>query len=68
MKAKSTSERNVYLDVQIQTQIMQVENFLKLCEHAAKKDDGKVDGSEAKLINSITKESEKYIKSLKKLL
>ena len=47
MKSKEPSERNVFLDLQIQNQIMQVDNFIKLCEHAAKKDDGKVIPSKA---------------------
>ena len=68
MKAKDPSERNVFLDLQMQNQIMQVDNFMKLCEHAAKKDDGKVDPGESKLLKAIAKESEKYIKELKKLL
>ena len=68
MKAKGSYERNVFLDLQIQNQIMQVENFMKMCEHAAKKDDDKIDQHELKLLKTITKESDKYIKELKKLL
>ncbi len=68
MKAKDPSERNVFLDMQIQNQIMQVENFMKMCEHAAKKDDGKIDQHETKLLKTLAKESDKYIKELKKLL
>ena len=68
MKSKDPSERNVFLDLQIQNQIMQVDNFMKLCEHAAKKDDGKIDPGESKLLKAIAKESEKYIKELKKML
>lgn len=68
MKKKEETKRNVYLDVQIQNQIMEVENFVKLCEHAAKKDDGQIDGAEAKMLKSLDKNSKKFIKSMKKLM
>ena len=68
MKKKEAPERNVYLDVQIQCQIMEVKNFIKLCESAAKKDDGDIDEFEAKILKSVGKASNKYLSTLNKLL
>ncbi len=68
MKKKEEPKRNVYLDVQIQNQIMEVENFMKLCEHAAQKDDGRIDENESKILKSMEKNSNRFIKSMKKLL
>lgn len=67
-KKKEEPKRNVYLDVQIQNQIMEVENFMKLCEHAAKKDDGQIDESETRILKALDKDAKRFIKSMKRLM
>ena len=61
-------KRNPYLDLQIMNQIMATENFVKICNTAAMKDDGAIDANEAKMLKAIEKHSESYIKALKKLI
>ena len=61
-------KRNPYLDVQIMNEIMETENFVKLCNAAAKKDDGAIDVNEAKMLKAIKKRSQSYIKALRKLI
>ena len=61
-------KRNPYLDVQVMNEIMTTENFVKLCNAAAKKDDGTIDADEAKMLKAIKKRSQRYIKALKKLI
>ena len=54
--------------MQVMNAIMTTENFVKLCNAAAKKDDGEIDANEAKMLKTIEKRSQSYIKSLRKLM
>ncbi len=57
-----------YLKLEIQNEILRTQNFVKICETAALKDDNQIDEAEKKLIKKIDKATSKYIKDLKKAL
>lgn len=59
---------NTYLQAQIINQIQMVENFKSSCRIATLKDDGITSKKEQKLLDKITKESDAYIKGLRKLV
>lgn len=59
---------NSYLQTQIINQIQMVENFKSTCKIASLKDDGITSKEEQKLLDKIAKESDSYIKGLKKLI
>lgn len=59
---------NTYLQTQIINQIQMVENFKSTCKIASLKDDGITSKEEQKLLDKIAKESDSYIKGLKKLI
>jgi len=62
------SVNNTYLETQIVNQITMVENFKSTCKIASTKDDGVTSKEEKKILDKIDKESDKYIKKLKKIL
>ena len=57
-----------FLNVQIMNQIMSIDNFIALCESAAKNDDGVIDEMESDIIKKVTKVSNKYKSELEKIL
>lgn len=59
---------NTFLQSQILNQIHMVESFKANCKIASMKDDGKTSKEEQKILDKINKESDAYIKSLKKLI
>ena len=59
---------NTFIQIQCRNMISSVEVFLKSCEMAAEKDDGKISADERKTLNAIRKASETYIKDLQRLL
>lgn len=60
--------QNLLLISQIKTMILNLNNFLKGCEIAAIKDDGKVSKEEQRQLDQIRKATDKYIKELNKIL
>ena len=56
---------NPYMRVQIMNEIMEVDNFLKLLLHAAKRDDGEIDAIEEEVLKKIDKASKKYVETLR---
>ena len=61
-------EINPYLKLQITSEIMSIQNFKVVCEMAAKKDDGKIDADEEKVLSEIRKSSDKFLKVLHELI
>lgn len=59
---------NTYLETQIMNQIHMVENFKSTCKMATLKDDGQTSKDEEKALAKIAKESDAYIKALKKII
>ncbi len=59
---------NAWMERQIVNQIQVAENFKNTCLIASKKDDGKTSNEERKVLNKINKETDSYIKALKKLI
>ena len=62
------SVTNTYLETQIVNQINMVENFKHTCKLASLKDDGVTSKEEEKILAKLTKESDAYIKRLKKII
>lgn len=54
---KTEKKINPFLNVQIMNQIMSIDNFIALCESAAKNDDGVIDEMESDIIKKVTKVS-----------
>lgn len=59
---------NSYMQMQIMNHIQQCENFKNTCKLSALKDDGVVSKEESKALSLIEKETDAYIKQLKKLI
>lgn len=56
------------LQMQIMNHMQQCENFKNTCKISALKDDGVVSKEESKILSTIEKETDAYVKQLKKLL
>ena len=65
---KTEKKINPFLNVQIMNQIMSIDNFIALCESAAKNDDGVIGDMESDIIKKVTKISNKYKSELEKIL
>lgn len=59
---------NTYLETQIINQINMVESFKQSCKLASLKDDGVISKDEQKILDKIQKESDLYIKNLRKVI
>ncbi len=59
---------NTWLEMQIVNQIQVAENFKNTCVIASQKDDGKTSRDEQKILNKINKETDSYIKALRKII
>ena len=59
---------NTWLEMQIVNQIQVAENFKNTCIIASKKDDGKTSRDEQKILDKINKETDSYIKALRKII
>ena len=58
---------NPYIKLEISQMMLVAKNFSVSCRSAALKDDGTVDEKEKKVLDKISKATEKYIKTLEKL-
>ncbi len=59
---------NTWMEMQILNQIQASENFKNTCLLASQKDDGITSKEEQKMLNKINKETDSYIKALRKIL
>lgn len=59
---------NSWLEMQIVNQIQVAENFKNTCLIASAKDDGQTDKDEKKILEKINRETDSYIKALKKIM
>lgn len=59
---------NKWLEMQIVNQIQVAENFKNTSVIASKKDDGKTSRDEQKILDKINKETDSYIKALRKII
>ena len=62
------SVENNYLEMQIVNQIQLAENFKNTCKIATTKDDGITSKEEQKILNKINRETDAFIKGLRKIL
>jgi len=59
---------NTWMEMQIVNQIQVSENFKNTCLIASQKDDGKISREEKKILDKINKETDAYIKALRKIM
>lgn len=59
---------NTWMEMQIVNQIQVAENFKNTCLIESKKDDGITSKEEQKILDRINKETDSYIKALRKIL
>lgn len=64
---QEVSAMNPYIKLEISQMMLVAKNFCVSCRSAALKDDGTVDEKEKKVLDKISKATEKYIKTLEKL-
>ena len=57
-----------YMELEIKNEILRSQNFIKLFEAAAQKDDNMISKQEQKIINKIEKLSNKYVAELEKII
>ncbi len=62
------SINNTWMEMQIVNQIQVSESFKNTCLIASQKDDGKTSREEKKILDKINKETDAYIKALKKMI
>ena len=59
---------NNWMEMQIVNQIQVAENFKNTCYIASQKDDGVTSKEEQKILDRINKETDAYIKGLRKII
>ena len=59
---------NRFIKEQCGVMIEYVEKFKKACEFATTQDDGIISKEEMKMLNSINKASDRFVKTMQKLL